>query len=281
MTDDFKCVAACAVLLFSFGYAPIGAAQDDAASSPDGPQSPSGDASFFAPGLVIKPVEERKNVTPIPPPPPGSPPPSPDPRNLEGVWLAEGDVTTDMGEPPKLTPAAVAEQRRMQAFAAKGTPLGGLSAKCRPTAGAFNLGYDLFPAEIIQTPEKIVILNEEGRSRWQIYLNRALPKNPPSQYFGYSVGRWEGDTLVVQTLGVVEQWGMMSPIGKSTRLTHHIRKLDGGARLELKTTTEDPEFYAAPYRSTKHSAWHPELHLLEFQCEENREGALEGVVFEE
>lgn len=280
MTDGFRCIAACAVLIFAFLCAPIGVAQDDAAKSQGGPQSPSGDASSFAPGLVIKPVGERKNVTPIPPPPPGSPAPSPDPRNLEGVWLLGSDISMQ-GAPPKLTPGAAAEQRRRLELSAKGTPLAGLSARCRPSAGQIlNLGLDLFPAEIIQTPDKIVILNEEGRGRWQIFLNRALPKQPTPSYSGHSVGHWDGDTLVVETVGIIDQWGM-TPLTRNSRITHRIRKLNGGASLEMKTTVEDSGLFTSPYQSTTESIWHPELQLLEFQCEENLEGAREGVLFEE
>lgn len=268
MTDHSRCIVACAGLFFAFAYAPIGVAQDGAVGSQGVPQGPGRDR-----GPVLRPVEERKNVTPIPPPPPGSEPPSPDPRKLEGIWLLDGEAPNlQSGPPPQLTPKAAAER------AERRRPLGG---ECRPSSGGIlNIGWDLFPAEVIQTPDKIVILNEEGRGRWQIFLNRALPnKQPTPSYSGYSVGHWDDDTLVVETVGISGQLGM-APLTKNSRVTHRLRKLDGGKRLEMKTITEDPEILVTPYQTTKSSIWHPELQLLEFQCEENREGAREGVLSE-
>lgn len=253
-----------AVLLMAM--AAVAVAQD--ATQPGGPASFAGGATRFS--------DDPKLLKPFPPPPPDAPPPSPDPRNLEGTWAAERmlDPPPGTGPMPPYTAAAAKEYQHRNEMMAKGTPVGGTAARCRPMH-AIGIGADLFPGEIVQTPEKIVILNEEGRTRWLIHLNRQHPKNLQPSFWGHSVGHWDGDTLVVDTVGFNGQFEFLSP---QARITSRIRKIDGGRRLEIKTVTEDPVNYARPFERSGISAWHPELALFEFQCEENLEGAMEGLI---
>lgn len=234
-----------------------------------------GQPGTFA-GSATKFSDDPKLMKPFPPPPPDAQPPSPAARDLEGTWAAERmlDPPPGTGPMPPYTPAAAKEYRHRMEMMAKGTPVGDTAARCRPMQ-AIGVGADLFPAEIIQTPEKIVILNEEGRTRWQIHLNQQHPKNLQPSFWGHSIGRWDGDVLVVDTIGFNGQFNFLSP---QARITSRIRKLDGGRRLEIKTVTEDPVNYTRPFERSGVSAWHPELALFEFQCEENPEGAQEGLV---
>lgn len=257
--------AGISVLLMTV-VAAVTSAQD--AARPDQPSAFAGSGTRFA--------DDPKLLAPLPPPPPGSAPPSPDPRNFEGTWAAERmlDPPPGTGPMPPFTPAAAKEYQHHLEMMAKGTPVGSTAARCRPMQ-AIGVGADLFPAEIVQTPQQIVILNEEGRTRWQIQMNQQHPKNLQPSFWGHSVGHWEGDTLVVDTVGFNGQFDFLSP---RARITSRIRKIDGGRRLEVKTTTVDPVNYAKPFERSGVSAWHPELTLLEFQCEENLEGAKEGLV---
>lgn len=241
-------------------------AQD--ATQPGQPAAFAGSGTRFA--------DDPKLLAPLPPPPPGSEPPSPDPRNFEGTWAAQRmlDPPPGAGPMPPFTPSAAKEYQHHLEMMAKGMPIGNTAARCRPMQ-AIAVGADLFPAEIVQTPGQIVILNEEGRTRWQIQMNQQHPKNLQPSFWGHSVGRWEGDTLVVDTVGFNGQFDFLSP---RARIISRIRKIDGGGRLEIKTITEDPVNYAKPFERSGVSAWHPELTLLEFQCEENLEGAKEGLI---
>jgi len=226
-------------------------------------------------GLRVR--RDAKVLAPLPPPSPLSDPPVADPRNIEGVWL--GKVTADSlttESPPPYTAKAAEMQRYKLAMLAKGTPLGGLEARCRPI-GAMRLGADLFPAEIIQAPDKIVVLNEEGRTRWQIFMHRDHPRYLRPSYWGDSVGHWEQDTLVVDTIGFN---GLQEYLSTRAHVVTRIRKIDGGRGLRMEMTTEDPENFTRPFVQTAEAIWHPDLQLFEYQCEENLTGAREGLLLE-
>ena len=214
-------------------------------------------------------------------------PPSTDPRNFEGTWLAERLTMRPPGSGPSIPYTDAAKQRmqqraqRQREADAQGKVLLTDAGRCRPMGG-MGIGADLFPAEIIQTPDKIVILNEEGRGRWIIHLNGEHPKNLKASHFGHSIGRWEGDTLVIDSVGlsaVTDGFVGAGMHSEKARIVSRLRKSDGGNTLELTSTIYDPETYTRPFEGRKTiSHWHPELSVLEFQCEENMEGAREGII---
>jgi hypothetical protein len=215
-------------------------------------------------------------------------PPSPDPHDLEGVWLAEArafNAARGGGPSPPYTEQAKQRMsllaQRQKAADAQGKVLLTDAGRCRPMGG-IGIGADLFPAEIIQTPDKVVILTEEGRGRWVIHLQAEQPKDIQPRYFGHAVGHWEGDTLVVETIGLRASDGGGFGSGMRSdkaRIVSRLRKSDNGSRLEMVSTTNDPDLYTRPVEGAKAvSLWHPELTLLEFQCEENAEGAREAMV---
>jgi hypothetical protein len=224
--------------------------------------------------------DDPKLLAPLPPPPPGSEPPSPDPRKLEGTYIVEagpGGLGGPFGgPPPPYTPKAQKASQRQTEMMRKGTPLGGTSARCRPME-AIGIGADLFPAEIAQGTGKVVIFSEEGRGRWVIHLDSEHPKQLTPGYWGHSVGHWEGNTLVIDTIGFNGKHDFQST---QTHIVSRLRKLGDGRKIELQTTTTDPENYTSPVVRTKTGTWHPELGMLEFQCEENLEGAREGLIIE-
>lgn len=278
------------------GLSGVAAAQSVPAAVPDG-------------GAAGDQPQGPRMLAPPPPPSVNSEPAHPDPHDLEGTWISTHVV--EVGDPSKgpngsdgvigvqsgkasppgggaprptgdsgatpYTPKAAARQRYKQEMNAKGTPIAELPARCRPSP-ALGIGVDLFPAEIIQNKDTVVVLQEELRGRWVIHLNVPQPANLTPTYRGHSVGHWEGDTLVVDTTGFN---GAVDTLSRQARVTSRLRKLDGGRLLELTNVTEDPETYTRPVTSTVVSRWNPDLQVLEFQCEENLEGALEGQVVED
>ena len=233
------------------------------------------------PGLVSgvpqTSIIQPKMLTPLPPAPPDAAPPSSDPRDFEGIWLAEpmkGRRPPTLYGAGKLTPQALKQQQYADEMNRKGTPLVSDAGRCRPM-NAIGIGDDpLFPAEIIQSPRQVVILQEEGRGRWVIHLDRGHPRRLEPSYWGDSVGHWDGDTLVVDTLGFNGKEQGTTP---STHVVSRLRRIGNGSQLESKISIEDPQVYLEPMTVTSVSSWHPELQILEFQCEENPEGAKEGL----
>jgi hypothetical protein len=217
-------------------------------------------------------ADQPKLLSALPPPPPGAPAPNPDLRNFEGVWAAPPPFPSPQPI-PKLTPSALEKQQRLFKLQSEGKPVVTNAARCRPMDN-ITIGWDLFPAEIIQSQRQIVVLEEEGRGRWVIHMDRGHPAQLKPSYWGDSVGHWEGDTVVVDTIGFSGEQDNTTP---ETHRVSRIRKTQGGGRLEMTVTTSDPNIYLEPATNTYASVWHPELEVLEFQCEENPTGAREGL----
>jgi hypothetical protein len=105
------------------------------------------------------------------------------------------------------------------------------------------------PFEIIQIPGRILMFYEDFHAHRQIWMDgRSLPTDPDPTWYGYSVGRWEGDTLLVETNGFNDKsWldGNGHPHSDAMRVVERYRRLDHET-LELTMTIDDPETYTGP-----------------------------------
>ena len=141
---------------------------------------------------------------------------------------------------------------------------------CLPEGPRFN-HFVAFPKKILQTPSLIVVLAEDLSYR-QIFLDgRPLPKDPSPSFMGYSVGRWEGDTLIVETIGFKERtwldWAG-HPHSEKLRLTERWTRSNFG-RMEIQETFTDPEYYSRPMNVKVTGTLVPDTDLLEYVCAEN------------
>ena len=141
---------------------------------------------------------------------------------------------------------------------------------CLPEGPRFS-HFVAFPKKIVQTPTLIVVLGEDLTYR-QIFMDgRPLPKDPNPSFMGYSVGRWEGDVLVVDSIGFKERtwldWAG-HPHSEKLRLTERWRRTDFG-RLQIEETFTDPEFYNQPLTAKVTGTLVPDTDLLEYVCAEN------------
>lgn len=227
-------------------------------------------------------ASELKLLSALPPPSPGSQPPSPDPRNFQGTWYVAKANAPRIREGnrvmPPYTEARLKREQYKREMNDKGQPIAGLTGSCRPPSGAaLHIGADQFPSEIVQNSTQVVILNEEMRGRWQILLTDRHPAALQPSYFGDSIGHWEGDTLVAETVGFN---GRDDNYSTEAKVISRLRKLDGGRQIELKQTVIDPQNYTRPVESTGISSWNPDLQMLEFQCEENMRSTRSGLLHE-
>jgi hypothetical protein len=147
-------------------------------------------------------------------------------------------------------------------------------AHCLPM-GNMQLHLHPEPRKIIQSRHEIVVLYEGNAGVRQIFTDgRALPTNDPQPWwFGYSVGRWEGDTLVVQTShfrdgGWLDVNG--SPLTGAGRMTERITRVNMGT-LKLELTVDDPKAYTRPWTVTFNQRLMPDDELIEFICQENEQ----------
>jgi len=144
-------------------------------------------------------------------------------------------------------------------------------AHCLPL-GLMQLHTHGQPRKMIQTPGVIVIIYEANAGIRQIFTDgRAQPKDVEPWWFGYSTGKWDGDTLVVETtnlrdLGWLDVEG--STITETGRILERFRRVDYG-HLEIEVTIDDPKAYTKPWTVTVHQRIMLDTDLIEFICQEN------------
>jgi hypothetical protein len=136
--------------------------------------------------------------------------------------------------------------------------------------GADILSYA--PFKIIPAHELIVILYEVDNTHRQIYMDgRKLPADPQPTWLGYSVGRWEGDTLVVDTAGFNDKGrldGFGHPRSESLRIQERFHRRDFG-HMDLQLTIEDPKMFLRPITVKAKELLIPDSDVLESFCNEN------------
>jgi hypothetical protein len=146
-----------------------------------------------------------------------------------------------------------------------------------PTSRCFPPGVPLMqavpaPFKIVQTPKLVVILYEGWTIYRQIFTDgRGLPKDPNPSWLGYSVGSWNGDTLVVETAGLNDKsWLDLTghPHSEALHVFERFHRSDLG-RMEIQITIDDPSAYRKPWTVTEGTHLLPDTELLEFICNEN------------
>jgi hypothetical protein len=152
------------------------------------------------------------------------------------------------------------------------------AARGNPDAYCLPMGPTQFhmhpqPRKIIQTRDLIAIVNEVNSGFRQIFLDgRPLPdENALPWWFGYSVGHWEGDTLVVESSGYRDDVWLDyngSPLTSSGRIVERFRRPNFGT-LEIDVTIEDPKAYTEPFTVRINQRILLDTDLIEFVCIEN------------
>lgn len=128
-----------------------------------------------------------------------------------------------------------------------------------------------YPMEILLTPGKVTIVIEAYTQVRHIYTDgRPLPEDPDPLFYGTSVGHWEDDTLVVETVGLAQiPRGLTFPYSDKMKVVERFR-LTGLDTLSIETTLIDPEAFTAPYSmGTRILARHRTWTIAEYICEEN------------
>src|SRR6266853_3682190 len=144
-------------------------------------------------------------------------------------------------------------------------------AHCLPM-GIAQLNAHLYPRKIIQTPKEVLLIYEaSGTTIREVFLDgRPLPKKEDVEpwWNGYSVGHWDGDTLVVETTGLMDDGWLDvrgSPLTSAAKLTERIRRINFGY-LEIKVTVDDPKAYTKPFDVIIYSRIMPTSQPSEFVC---------------
>jgi hypothetical protein len=239
--------AAAMTLALTLGAAPV----VDAAT-PAGAAKPAGAAMHNMTGTWNRypQIDEKPNPKFPPPPPPVGPPP------LKPQYLADWQ----------------AQQKAAKDADARGQPLFTDYVKCLPDGmPAMMLG--MFPMEVLQTPGQVTIIQEAYNQVRRIYLNeKQIPlEDAEPGYWGHSVGHWEGNTLIVDTVGIkptVKFRGV--PHGDKMRIREKIVLVLPNF-LEDHVTVEDTDYLTGPWEFTWAYTRLPKYKMNEYVCDSNRE----------
>jgi len=193
--------------------------------------------------------------------------------DLSGVWRGAGpfyrfNIAQDL-QPEDVQPWAEALFLQRVRDSRKDSPL----AKCLPVSIPFHNFFDM--TRIVQTPGMIVILYESPNSphRTVFMDGRDLPKEPNPTWLGYSVGTWEGDTLVVTTAGFNDKGWLDSaghPQTESLRITERFRRRNFG-HMDFEMTLDDPKVFTRPITVKRERLLAPDTELLEDVCDNERD----------
>jgi hypothetical protein len=193
--------------------------------------------------------------------------------DLSGIWMspvARFDLAQSLkpGDTVPFTPAGKAIFDERRANLSKDDP----SARCLPTGITLRPTLAT-PFKIVQAPGVTAILYESRTQFRQIMTDgRPLPAMPDvPAWQGFSIGRWEGDTFVVESAGFngrawLDQAGY--PASESFRLIERYRRRDFG-HMDLEMILEDPKMYTGPWSIFVNLVFQADTELIEFICEEN------------
>jgi hypothetical protein len=199
---------------------------------------------------------------------------SSDPRDLSGVWyirLYNRQINSTLGRLPPFTARGKAARDARVKAENDGSPIADASSYCWPH-GVPRVMNSPYPIQIIQISGETVIVHEVAHNVRHIYMDQPHPQTVTPSFMGDSAGHWEGDTLVVDTIGLndrtwIDEVGVIH--GKQLHVIERIRKIEGGHALENLIRIEDPEFFTEPWYARITYAWRPDLRLEEYICEEN------------
>jgi hypothetical protein len=145
------------------------------------------------------------------------------------------------------------------------------AARCLPP-GLLPMLSTALPRKILQLPGLVVILYERGMEYRQIFTDgRPLPVDPQPAFNGYSSGKWEGDTLVVRTVGFRDDlWADArgNPITEAAKVIERLRRPNYGT-LENEITVDDSKAYTAPWTVRLNYRVNVNSDLMEYVCLEN------------
>jgi hypothetical protein len=142
-------------------------------------------------------------------------------------------------------------------------------ALCLPM-GVMQMTSHPYPKKIIQTPAEVVVIYEgSGTTVRELFLDGRVPaKDAEPWWNGYSTGRWEGDTLVVETTGFMDDGWLDvrgSPLTSAGRLIERFRRPNFGS-LIIEVTIDDPKAYTKPFTATVNNRLLVDQQLIEFVC---------------
>jgi hypothetical protein len=193
------------------------------------------------------------------------------PPDLTGVWsIADPRATlkTSEGATPPLTAEAKNVYERRLAAAAKGDRSFDETRLCLPP-GLPRLMLLNKPFEILQRDKAVYFVHQDNRMPRRAYFGEQLPTDKDPLYLGYSVARWDGDALVIDSAGfrdgtLLDDSGL--PHSESLRLTERYQLDKDGKTLRARFTVEDPKAYTKPWSAEARYVRRADFEIPEEVC---------------
>jgi hypothetical protein len=192
--------------------------------------------------------------------------------DLSGVWLVRNGsfyLASNL-RPEDMRPWAAALYKQREDNFRKDTD----GIGCLPPGPKAGIGLGAFPMKIVQTSNLVVVLYEYQTIFRQIFTDgRGLPEDVNPTWMGYSVGHWDGDTLVVTTAGYNDRTTIDlagHPHTEALRMTERFRRRDVG-HLDVQVTFDDPKAYTKPWTLPFDFNLIPDGQLIEYVCENERD----------
>jgi len=188
-------------------------------------------------------------------------------KNLDAKYL--NDLAADGVQVPFTPWGAALYKERQQSFS-KGRP----SESCLPHGIPDAMMVPAAPFKIIQTAGVVAILYENQNRFRQIFTDgRDFPKEMTPAWIGYSIGKWDGDTLVVETRGFNDNSWLDDgghPHSDELHLTERFRRPNFG-RLDYEITIEDPKAYTKPWTASVRFEFLADTEIMEWVCENEKD----------
>jgi len=153
-------------------------------------------------------------------------------------------------------------------------PLANASTACLPSGMPSMMSVAVYPIEVIQTPKQVTIVAEAFMQVRRIFMDQPQQNidDVPPGYFGRSVGKWEGDTLVVDSKGFHDRFWFSNGGLPHTPQLHLIERYSRPDlyTLQYEVTIDDPGAYTRPWVSSWTLRWVPDEELPVYFCQDNR-----------
>jgi len=217
-----------------------------------------------------------------------------DPRDFSGTWDRYPTATDAERDPSTVAPAGPvglagipapplkpefkaaweAERKRHDEANAAGRPIATHYTECIPD-GMPAMMMAMFPMEVLMTPRQVTVIQEAYNQVRRIYLDDTLPPVEDAEpgFWGHSVGHWEGNDFVVETIGIKDYVRFRdAPHSANMRIHERMRMIDAD-HFENEVTVVDPEYLTEPWKWTWQYKRKPDYKMYEYVCEDNREYA--------
>ena len=215
-------------------------------------------------GIPRLPNGKANLAAPAPRKPNGQP-------DLSGIWQVPGlkyliNIAADLKDVPFQPWAEAAYKERVANFG-KDDP----NNRCLPSITPEKVAVTS-PWKIVETPGITIVLYESRTIFRQIFTDgRPFPKDMQPAWQGYSVGKWDGDSFVVETKGFNDKGWLDTnghPVTDALHVIERYTRKDFG-HMDVAITIDDPKAYTRPWTVVEPAVYQPDTELIEYICEEN------------